>query len=662
MIGRLLGLVGARALSRIAINLLRWLGLAALATALAPVSLVAAGAFVAASRGWPPRRLLMATAWCVPMVAVWLFWIGAETGWQGLLAAPYQAWLEWWRLMLAGEVAKAAATVSPEAIPLGLAAGALTWTYCARSVLAGAGGLSPASAVAFDQRRWRRQVRVAKAIIDAPGSVPLTTRGDMLIAGAVIRAVGHRVGTLAAIGYERMRSHQVIVGTTGTGKTTLLLRLWAAFMATALQRHAAGRGDPPLLVVLDCKGGADARKIAARFRRVLRETGASTAVWPDDASLSLWDLPPRELTTTLVDLIEHGTGAAAYYADVMEALVGMAVEAPCGPPRSAAELIGRLEPGWLATAYSASGTSADHTMIRSSSRHAGDVALRFRTLFRRLGAGLDGPGSYADADAWYCILEGTDQVPVAEAQARALTDLLAGFAVRGPRPRAIVLAVDEFSAVSRRLPIWQLYERARSLGLAVQVSAQSWQGLAATEDERYRIVSSAEGGIWLLRTPYPEPLTALAGTRQVIDTTRVLGRYPSWPKRGSSRLHDVPVADPGLIRRLEAGQVAYIDRGGVTYLQVKRLVSAPAAVPGPRSSRDPTGTHESGQVGIADLQRPDQAVLHGAEVSAEPGRDRADVSVVLDAAFGPEPVRAVQTGRAELASPSAAVSGQESRP
>jgi hypothetical protein len=31
--------------------------------------------------------------------------------------------------------------------------------------------------------------------------------------------------------------------------------------------------------------------------------------------------------------------------------------------------------------------------------------------------------------------------------------------------------VDEFSAVSRRLPIWQLYERARSLGLAVQVSA-----------------------------------------------------------------------------------------------------------------------------------------------------------------------------------------------
>ena len=75
-------------------------------------------------------------------------------------------------------------------------------------------------------------------------------------------------------------------------------------------------------------------------------------------------------------------------------------------------------------------------------------------------------------------------------------------------------AVDEFSAVSRRLPIWQLYERARSLGLAVQVSAQSWPGLAADEDERYRVATTADGGIWLLRTPHPEPVAALAGARR----------------------------------------------------------------------------------------------------------------------------------------------------
>ncbi len=84
-------------------------------------------------------------------------------------------------------------------------------------------------------------------------------------------------------------------------------------------------------MVLDCKGAADARRIADRARRALRVAGArSTAVWPDEASLSLWALPPAQLTTTLVDLIEHGTGAA-YYADVMEAVVGLAVAAPAGP-------------------------------------------------------------------------------------------------------------------------------------------------------------------------------------------------------------------------------------------------------------------------------------------------------------------------------------------
>jgi hypothetical protein len=69
-----------------------------------------------------------------------------------------------------------------------------------------------------------------------------------------------------------------------------------------LRRHAAGAGRRPLLVVLDCKGGADARQVADRARRVLREAGArSTAIWPDEASLSLWALAPQQLTTTLED-------------------------------------------------------------------------------------------------------------------------------------------------------------------------------------------------------------------------------------------------------------------------------------------------------------------------------------------------------------------------
>ena len=179
-------------------------------------------------------------------------------------------------------------------------------------------------------------MRAAQALIAAPGSLPLLSRGGHVVAGATIRSVGHRSGRAAAIPYERLRAHQVVIGSTGTGKTTLLLRLWAGFMAAGLRRYAAGiRTEPggPLLVVLDCKGGASSRKVADRTRRVLRDAGArSTAIWPDEASLSLWTLPAERLVTTLLDLIEHGTGGAAYYTDVMEALVALAVCAPCGPP------------------------------------------------------------------------------------------------------------------------------------------------------------------------------------------------------------------------------------------------------------------------------------------------------------------------------------------
>jgi len=154
--------------------------------------------------------------------------------------------------------------------------------------------------------------------------------------------------------------------------------------------------------------------------------------------------------------------------------------------------------------------------------------------------------------------------------------------------------LDEFSAVARRLPIWALYERARSLGLAVQVSAQSWPGLAADEDERYRIAATAEGGIWLLRTPYPDPVVGLAGTRKYVDSTRRLVGAPSattgpvaatmitaarWSDEGSSRVQLMPVVDPDLVRGLGVGQAAYVYQGDATYVQVKRLVAAPAALP-----------------------------------------------------------------------------------
>jgi hypothetical protein len=200
---------------------------------------------------------------------------------------------------------------------------------------------------------------------------------------------------------------------------------------------------------------------------------------------------------------------------------------------------------------------------------------------------------------------------------------------------------------SRRLPIWQLYERARSLGLAVQVSSQSWQGLAADEDDRYRIAAAADGGIWLLRTPHPEPITGLAGARRAVDTSRRLLGVPRWSHQGSSRVRDTPVADPALIRGLAVGQAAYIYRGGVTYVQVKRLVAAPAALAGqpapPRRAAAPQDTHERAGAGAAPAvtgagqEQPEGAAAPSAATGAAGYPPLPDATELLDEAFGGDP-------------------------
>ena len=221
MTGRWLSLLVAQAVLRLAVRGAVLVLAAAAAIAIAPASVVAVAGLTAAwLAGWPPRRLLAAAAWCAPMAVVWLAGIGlAGRGWPGVAAAPLLAWRGFWRLALAGAVPAAVAVSAPAAIPAGLVIAAAAWRYRIAALAAGAAGLSPAAAVAFDQRQWRHQVRSARARVAAPGSVPVLLRGGLPV-GAVIRSVGHRSGPIAVIGPDRMRSHQVLVGTTGTGKTT----------------------------------------------------------------------------------------------------------------------------------------------------------------------------------------------------------------------------------------------------------------------------------------------------------------------------------------------------------------------------------------------------------------------------------------------------------
>jgi len=145
-----------------------------------------------------------------------------------------------WQLVGHGQAAGGVVAVAPLAIPLGIAAGGLAWTYRLFRMRSGAGGLTPAAPAAFDQRQWRHQVRSARALIAAPGSLPLLSGDGQVAAGATIRSVRHRAGPSMVIPYERLRSHQVVIGSTGTGKTTPEARRFL---------HPTTHGMPPFEVI-----------------------------------------------------------------------------------------------------------------------------------------------------------------------------------------------------------------------------------------------------------------------------------------------------------------------------------------------------------------------------------------------------------------------------
>ncbi|HEX3189800.1 MAG TPA: DUF87 domain-containing protein [Streptosporangiaceae bacterium] len=576
-------------LIRKAFKLAWWLLLAVAAIAAWPVTVVTAAGYTAAwLRGWPPVRLYRAAAWSLLVTAAWLITLEIQV--PGFLAArdPRRTWAGSWDHLATARLAGVFAALAPAVLPAGLALAGLVWAWRNYAITAGLGGKMASAPITFDARQWGRQVRSAQSLTHAPGAVPLLARGNKIPVGGTIRAIGHPWHPVLTLEPGACARHMVIVGSTGSGKTNLMIRLWAGWFTATLQASRAGNGGRPLLVVLDCKGGRDARRKAERTRRLLYAAGARrVAIWPDEARLSMWDLPPQDLAVLLYQMIESGTGAAAYYADMLYACVVLAVTAPPGPPYNTASFLDRLDTKWLQHAWGDGRHPRQFEQARAAAKHLRDIQLRYSTLLDRLGPALDGPGRLDEADAWYFILEGTREPSVAEAQAMAITELAARVATAlDGEQRAMLLAADDYSAVSRRVPMSNLYERGRSLGIGVQVSAQSWQGLGANEDERYRIATTADGGIFVLHTPYPDPLVALAGKRRVLETAhKLVGN--TWGDEGTTREQRAWVADPDLIRRLEVGQACYIHHGAATFVQVARPAASPLTLLPPPDPEPP---------------------------------------------------------------------------
>ena len=290
-------------LLRVTGRVLRWAVLAAVLIAAAPVTVVAAVGFAGAwLRGWPPARLRRAACWSLPMTGVYLAGRALQVHtWQALALAPVHDWRNAWHQLAAGQVVTAFALCAPAAVPAGLFVAAGLWAWRVYAIENGLAGKTATAPVGFDARQWRRASRAARGRVTAPGAFPLADRRGRVVMGATIRAVAHRWQPITAVPYRAMSRHQVIIGSSGCGKTNLMMRSWAGWYAAALAAHYQQGAPRPLLVVLDCKGGPDARTKASRTRTLLHGAGAGrVAIWPDEATVSLWGLPPAELAVNAV--------------------------------------------------------------------------------------------------------------------------------------------------------------------------------------------------------------------------------------------------------------------------------------------------------------------------------------------------------------------------
>ena len=145
-------------------------------------------------------------------------------------------------------------------------------------------------------------------------------------------------------------------------------------------------------------------------------------------------------------------------------------------------------------------------------------------------------------------------------------------------------------------------------------------------------------------------MAEFAGTRSSVDTSRRFDGAGPWSDAGLSRTRLVPVLDADIVRQLEVGQASYLYRGGVTYVQVKRLTGRQAALaPAVVAGRADGVAGAGGLAGADGAARGDAPTVplrwpapFGAPAPAAPGVAAPgvagmvlpDASEVLDEAFG----------------------------
>lgn len=416
---------------------------------------------------------------------------------------------------------------------------------------------------------------------------------------------------------EKIQLHMAAIAETGAGKSTLLERLSAGWTEAAwrrydLQSSQLQPGSPveqrrqaaprPLTIFLDAKGGREAAENAFAWADVMEALGVDRrriGVFPFEHRLNMWRMPAKQLRASLHAMA--GTDHRFY--DVLQrGLLHLVIDAPepVGPPRSSVEFLQRMDPKRLRWIWRNHPVELQTVEALSAGPKGGaspldtDLML-FDDLFRTLGGDFDSGRPLSDFDALWLTVPGTVDSVVAETKAATLIELV--MYELSVNPRKVLFVLDEFSAVSGEVAgsVTSMVERCRSQGGSVVVSAQSYQGLASSDDERERLLNAMGGGTLVGRTQGAEPLAKRSGTRRVGEAgLKLQGSEFDVAGEGTLRRQDAFLLDPNRVRRMPQHHVAYVQADHVQWGLVtpmdptKRLPSTDVAK-SPQRALPPAG-------------------------------------------------------------------------
>lgn len=346
--------------------------------------------------------------------------------------------------------------------------------------------------------------------------------------------------------------HGVVIGNSGSGKSTFLLRL-AVLAARILHWQ---------IILIDGKGDEDA---GADFVAAMKHAGIQRVKLFPAEPYNGWVGTPKAILSRLLAVEEFSD---THYRAIAENLLRLALTAPGKPVKTSAELLARLN---LTNEYLL-GLYAGHAEEVAYLEYTGKkdplgVYNRYAALLSTLDGQLDGIWSYDDVDAAYISLDGLALSGVVSGLARYFVEDFAHYAgQRKPKGRRVLFIFDDIGAVDANLT--NMFERVRARGVSVFVSGQSDRSIAyrGLLQNAERILASATT-IILHACSYPHEILARAGTETTIEeSSQVTGEQETG--RSSLRLKETLNVHPNDVMQLPVGEAYAIAHGKAQRMRV----------------------------------------------------------------------------------------------